>query len=165
MKSKRKNKLWRCLFLFFAGISSATTAQETLYIYAPGNTVQSFELDNIRKITFTEQNIQVHPTSGNVASLLFDNVETITFEPKGMTFIAPIMDFGVELYFYDGCANIKSSAEITTLTLYNMQGNLLQRTSPQSLSASLPLQRYPAGVYIIQVVNTQGISTHKIIKH
>jgi hypothetical protein len=166
---KQKNQ--KCLLLLcslFLGIAVQSRAQtaDYMYVYAPAGTEQSFSLDDVQKITFTEQSMQVHTWSGSVAPILYDNIKKLTFTTQEGNGIATPSSNGVKVYL-DGVANevvIESPVEITSVNLFNTQGRLLQRMAPRSTSATASLSARPSGVYIVQVSNGQGVSVHKIIK-
>jgi hypothetical protein len=169
MKKITKHQ-WRTVFcLLWMGMTLPMYAQSVEYVdvHAPGGAVQSFELDGIRKITFTEQAISLHPVNNSVVSLLYDNVSALTFDTReGGNGIVPVPESGIHVYFDASSDNvvIKSTADITAVNLYNMQGVLFLRIAPQSLSASVSLSGCPAGVYIVQVADTQTKHVKKIIK-
>ncbi|MDR0547647.1 MAG: T9SS type A sorting domain-containing protein [Dysgonamonadaceae bacterium] len=162
-----KNKFLCCLLLLLAGTGGAMVAQDALYVYGTGSAPQSFDLDAISKVTFTADEIRIHSVSdGSVTGLLFDEVEKLTFGAATTAISGLAVSNGVNLYWKDDRVFIESGAEIISVALYSIQGGLLQRAHAETLHAtSLQTPAYPVGVYIVQVISKDGISSHKIIKH
>jgi hypothetical protein len=175
MKRKTQKQRWLLPFcLFVMGTAAQTSAQSAdhLYVYSPNEPSQSFALDDICKITFTEQDIQVIPIIGSVASIFFDNIEKLTFTPQDDdgTFISSSVipsSSGVKVYLDPANHNVvvESPVEITTVSIFNLQGLLIKTVAPQSVSASISLPACPSGVYIVRTNNAQGTSVKKIIKN
>jgi hypothetical protein len=169
MKQKfQKQLLSLCLFLLSAAtLQSYAQRADYLYLYSPGGAEQSFSLDEIRKITFTEQNMQVHPSGGGVMSILYDNIARLTFASQEGSGIDVPLKEAVKIYFNaaENRVIIESPLLITAVSLYNLQGALLQCAAPQSLSTDMSLSGFPAGVYVVQVSNGQGVNVGKIIKN
>jgi hypothetical protein len=163
---KQKSLLLLCsLFMGIAVQSHAQTA-DYMYVYASAGTRQSFSLDDVQKITFTEQTMQVHSPSGSAASILYDNIKKLTFTSQEGNDIVTPSSSGVKVYL-DDAANeviIESPVEITAVNLFNRQGTLLLYIALRSTSATVSLSARPSGVYIVQVSNGQGVYVHKILK-
>jgi hypothetical protein len=168
MKQKtKKHLLSLCLLLSAATFQSHAQRADYMYLHSPGGGEQSFLLDDVRKITLTEQSMQVHPFSGASTSVFYDNIAKLTFtQQEGNAIDAPLKE-DVRVYFnpVEDRLIIESPSPIAAVNLYNMQGVLVQRTAPQSLSAGISLSSCPAGVYVVQVSNGQGIKVRKIIKN
>jgi len=163
MTTKFLKHVWTAL-LVVIGIPISSNAQiiERLFVYSPNGVEQSFALDNL-KLTFTEQGINMLPATGNATVLHYDDVSIMTFEPQ-TTAILAVKNSDLKLYWEADNLKIESDTEISAVKLYNLQGNLLVQQSAQTLSTTIPLQSCPTGVYIVQIVNKQGVSIHKIIK-
>jgi hypothetical protein len=166
MKQRNSNTNWKMLFCFLlAGVAIQAHAQqrEYLYVYAPDATAQSFALSDIRKITFTEQGLNVQPVTGAATVLPYSAVSKLSFEPWDVSIETPAADDGVKVYINSETLFVESATEIAAVNLYNSQGVLVQNIAPLSLSANLSLSGIAPGVYIVQVFNQQGISSHKIL--
>ena len=150
-----------------ATTAQTVSAEDSLYVYAPNGTSQSLALNNLQKLTFTGQGIDVHLAGNNLSTLLYNNISVITFNPKQTTTPETTPEILSNLNIYRneaGMVVIESSTEINAIRLYSAQGALLQQLTPKSLSATLSLSDFTAGLYIIRIVNRQGqITTHKII--
>lgn len=163
---KQKHLLPLCLLLLGATFQSHAQRADYMYLYSSGGE-QSFSLDEIQKITFTEQNMQVHLSSGSLTSISYDHIARLTFTPQaGSSMDVPVKE-EVKIYYNPAGDRvvIESPLLITSVNLYNIQGVLLQQSAPQSLSVNMSLSTRPAGVYIVQVSNAQGVSVRKVIKN
>jgi hypothetical protein len=60
---------------------------------------------------------------------------------------------------------VKSTKTIFDLKLYNLQGQKLVQLYPKSLEINVPLSVYPAGLYLLQIVDESGITSKKISKN
>ena len=152
---------------FFAGLPAGIYAQENgdhLYVYAPDGQEKPFALDNIRKITFSDEAMSVIPENGAAEQISYDDIGKLTFEPQLITDIMVIeTNSCIIVYITDGNLFVESQEELTAVSLYNMQGRQLQNVTPRSQSAVLPLQSVPAGIYLVRILNQSGVHTFKII--
>ncbi len=164
MKTNLLKIAWMVM-LGIVGIPFSSHAQsgEWLYVYPLIGTEQSFVLDNLSKITFTEQGINLHPVNGNITALQYNNISAITFKSR-TTSIVTVKRTDIKLFREADNVIIESDTEIIAVRVYNLQGKLLQYLKNQSFSTTIFLSDCPAGLYIIQIVNGQGVSAHKIIK-
>jgi len=162
---KKNLKIAWIAILGIIGIPITSHAQnaEYLYVYSPSKAEQSFALNDLSKITFTAQDVNLNMTNGTVTALSYGNISVITFKSTSTAINEVKNDSEVKVYFDASNLMIASSSEITAVKVYNLQGLLLKNQTLQSLSASIPLT-CPKGVYIVQVINGQGLSIHKIIK-
>jgi hypothetical protein len=92
MKQINRRQKW----LLTACLLTAATAQQlfaqsadTLYVQESGGSVQSFALNEVRKLTFTEENVSVHPVSGSATAMPYASVAKMAFTPIVGT--APIL--------------------------------------------------------------------------
>jgi hypothetical protein len=97
--------------------------------------------------------------------LPYANISTLTFEDEG-TGVSELSDIAVSITYRvaDEQVLIESAQPLSSVRLYSLQGTLLQSLAPQSLSCTLSLSAYPAGIYIVQASSGQIINTQKIIK-
>ena len=162
----KKNRFFvlACIY-FIAGTAVHIHAQNSgyLYVLAPNGQEQSFVLDNIRKITFTDETMLVHPLKGSATEMYYEDISKLLIERWRINNEAAAIDCDAKVYSSGGTLFIESSTELTTVNLYNRQGILLQSIAPESLSASLPLPSGQTDMYIVQVVSRKGMSVHKII--
>jgi len=151
------------VMLLLATVQPRAQSGDKLYVYAPDGTSKSFVLDNLQKITFTEQTINLIPVTGTVTAINFENVAVITFKEKPVGIVTPVKKSDVKLYVEADKVRIESDADISAVKLYNLQGRLLKNQTVQSSSADISLSSCPAGIYIVQIFG-QETSVHKIIK-
>lgn len=168
---KQKNFFKKLLLsLLFVAVFMATSisaqAQVRLYVYAQDGTEKSsFAVSNLKTITFTEQDMSFNAYDGNATTEPFDEVSVWIFKNGTSNIQQPSTLNNVKVYLNRSNVQVESSIEIASIQMYNTQGNLLQQTAPENLSATMPLSAYSAGLYILRVVGTNGqTSVHKIVK-
>ena len=159
----------RILFLFgilLAAVAVQLQAQvsDCLSVYTLSGT-QSFALDKIQKITFSDGDMNIAPITGDAARIALDNVLKMAFEQKDFIDVPQVeVDYGVKVYSDGNSLIVESTTEISTVSLFDMQGRLLQSLASGSLSATLDFTASSAGVYVVLVSNGQGTSAHKVVK-
>ncbi len=67
-------------------------------------------------------------------------------------------------YLADDQLEVSAASPIESVAVYNLQGKLMLQFAPQTESVSLSLNSLPAGAYIVQAGNAEGVKTQKIIK-
>ena len=138
---------------------------DCLSVYTVSGT-QWFALDKIQKITFSDGDMNIAPTTGDAARIAIDDVLKMAFEQKDFIDVPQVeIDYGVNVYSDGNSLIVESTTEISTVSLFDMQGRLLQNIAPGSLSATLDFTASSAGVYVVLVSNRQGTSAHKVVKH
>jgi len=150
---------------FLAGISAKTYAQETgahLYIYAPNGQEKPFAINNIRKITFSGEAMNVYQVNGDAVQMLYNDIDMLMFKPWLISTIANITIPDIKVYINDGTLFVESQEELISVALYNVQGNILQKIMPGSLSANMSLRGVPTGIYIVRILSRSGVNTYKI---
>ena len=151
---------------FLVGIPAKTHAQEatgaSLYVYAPGGQEKSFAINNIRKITFSGEAMNVYQVSGNAVQMSYTDISKLMFKPWSISNNANITIPGIKIYIVDETLFIESPEEMISVILYNMQGYMLKKIMPGSLSANMSLQGMPAGVFLVRILSRSGVNTYKI---
>ena len=151
------------LLLVGAIIHTHAESSGNIYVYTPNGTEHSFVLDNIQKITFSEQNLKIYSVDGNSEDFAFSDISKLTFKSSDIGNETTIADPGVKVYASAGRLTVESPTEILLVKLFDIQGKLLQNIAPLSLSANIDLP-LSAGVYIVRIFNREGTSVHKFIK-
>jgi hypothetical protein len=59
---------------------------------------------------------------------------------------------------------IESTTDIREVRVCDAQGTLLQLVDNQQVTTIISLSALPAGVYVVRVVNGQGVHVSKIVK-
>jgi len=153
---------------FLAGIPAKTHAQETganLYVYAPGGQEKSFAINNIRKITFSGEAMNVCQANGDTVQMSYGDINMLMFNPWSISGNANITIPDIKVYIVDETLFIESPEELISVILYSMQGNMLKKIMPGSLSANMSLQGVPAGGFLVRILSRSGMNTYKIIHH
>ena len=153
--------------LLLVGAIVHTHAEDSgnIYVYTPNGTEHSFVLDNIQKITFSEQNLKIYSVDGNSEDFAFSDISKLTFKSSNIGNETTIADSGVNVKVYTDASRliIESAIEISIVNLFDLQGKLLRHTAPQSPSVSIELPSL-SGIYVVQIFTQQGVSVHKVVK-
>ena len=137
-----------------------------------GGKVKSYSIGDIRKITFGKQtanNLEVYLKSNPTV----DNYPYSTFE-KGVFEVEPS---GVEDVLAENDAlsiaynatsqeiTVSSSQEITAIVVCNLNGMVVEMSSPMTTEATVSLSDYASGIYVVKAVTAIATQTQKIVKH
>jgi hypothetical protein len=136
-------------------------ADNYLYVHKTNGTTTAFNIDNLRKITFTENNLVVQLVTGSESPFAYNAVQKLTFEDYS-TGIKPV-EKNAEIYYNPSSESVHltSDALIGNVAVYNLQGVMLKRTNVQSIQADISLSGIPAGIYIVKT----AIGVKKIVKN
>jgi hypothetical protein len=144
----------------------ATVYGENLYVWTTTAPKQTFGLDNVQKLTFTETDLVVNLKTDSPVSVFLEDLRFFSLKdlsgPATSPEVAPVARSLV--YSDAGQIKLTNTQSILSIRLFNLQGQVLQQRFPASQEASLSVSSYPAGVYLLQVTDANGISTKKIIK-
>ena len=123
--------------------------------------------NNIRSIVFSGNDMLFRTYDGNQTVHSLDNVKTLVFDisdiPTGINNPVEVS----EIIAYVNSAGeviVESSETLKSLTLLNINGKTLRKTTPSSVSANLNISTLPAGIYILQIKTTKNVTTKKFIK-
>ncbi len=173
----KTNSLWKLqpkmCGAFLLGISCFPSMAlagdgEYMNLYSKGST-QSILLDDVGKITFGDDAVNVMLTDETVTSVFYNDLRKVTFGEKVQTTandeIKHEIDEMLSIVICHGDEVVISGRlPIENVSIYNLQGGLIQQLSPQVENVTLSIVDYPSGVYIICVNNGGKFKTEKIIK-
>jgi hypothetical protein len=139
---------------------------QSLYVYRTDAPKQSFPLETLLKLSFTATDLVVNKQDGTTTSFAFDHLRFFSLKDFGNTGLAPEPKVVAEVIAYaeNNDIVVKSAQRITAVNVFDLQGRKLLQLRPESQELYVPLASYPAGVYLIQVVDGNGTVTKKIIK-
>ncbi len=163
----KRKFLWLFISIWIgAVIQSQAQNADSLYVHMSDGAMESFKLDNIRKITFASEYMQLYLTNGGALGAYYGDIAKLTFALPQTSGTNTSFRETVKVYWEALSDNIvvKSPSTVATINLFDMQGVLLQRLQPRSTEALLSLSTYPVGIYILQLSNEQAVTTHKILK-
>ena len=158
------------LILLLVAIAAQADTPKYLTLHADGKAT-SYAISDIRKITFGKQiadNLEVYLKSKNTV----DNYSYSTFE-KGVFEVEPS---GVEGVLADSDAlsitykagsqeiTVSSSHEITAIVVCNINGMVVEMSSPMTTEAVVSLADYASGMYVVKAITATATQTQKIIK-
>ena len=169
-----RGKLFLSLFILNLCIGFALSAQsekDCIYIHGNQSPVNDlfYHLDEIDKITFSEDAMNLHIKDVNmIETLYFSDFSLITFCDNPVTGVETNTSHkGVDVRYnnMDYSVAVSSPTLISSIQIFDLSGKVLQSLSPHDVNATVVLSTYPSGVYIIRVANSESIITEKIVKH
>jgi hypothetical protein len=153
------------LVLFAVFVTDAfAQSKDFLYVRQIDGKITSISLDNLQKITFTDDNIIMQQIDNDALSFTYADVSKFTFEDQGYTVIAPLAETTGDKIYYNSESEsviLSSNIPIGDVRIYNLQGVLLKHTVEQHLTGDISISSLPAGLYIVKT----GASVKKIFKH
>lgn len=158
------------LFLLSVAIVAMADTPKYLTLHGGGK-VKSYSIGDIRKITFGKQtanNLEVYLKSSHTV----DNYPYSTFE-KGVFEVEPS---GVEDVLAEKDAlsiaynaasqeiTVSSSQEITAIVVCNLNGMVVEMSSPMTNETTISFADYASGMYVVKAITATEAKTVKIIK-
>lgn len=165
METKKLRLLSVALLLLATGATQADEVEYMLiHAYLPAYD-QSLLLDNIDKITFSDEGIEVALYDADNVAVPFGQFRSITFGNKSAIEESPINGaLRVTYRSTDATVVVESPLPIKTIGIYNLQGLAVRHESPHSEQVILSLDGYPRGIYIVLAENGETTITRKIVK-
>ncbi|GHV35963.1 hypothetical protein FACS1894180_7490 [Bacteroidia bacterium] len=155
------------VFLIFAALFSTAFSQNDLIIVGDNGIVQSFPLDNIRKLTFEEDYLQILLPAVYENIFYYDQFKYLTFDPKNISQNIDLQqDKNIDL-FYNRLSDvlvIGSDMLIKRITIFDIQGRQIKKLSINNFYTSISLSNIPRGTYIVMTDTASGIISKKITK-
>ena len=154
----------------FVAIAALADTPKYLTLHADGKAT-SYAISDIRKITFGKQiadNLEVYLKSKNTV----DNYSYSTFE-KGVFEVEPsgvegvLADNDALSIVYNSVSQeiiVSSSQEITAIVVCNLNGMVVEMSSPMTTEAVVSLADYASGMYVVKAITATATQTQKIIK-
>lgn len=153
---KRRLLQLALLFGLFAGscLNAIADGLSCLVVTVNGEHV-SYNINEIRKITFDAENMFLNMTNDETATLPLSTLTALTIDaPTGISLIGKEKD---NLQIKGNALNVDMQSE-GTVVIYDAAGNKVMNVSARSGRNEINLEQLPKGVYIIKVNgNTQKI--------
>jgi hypothetical protein len=167
-----RKKIQKVSFLLLSGmlllgVLPMQSQSTNLYVYGTDGSKQSFSLDEVRKLTFTATELVINKQSGDPVSVLFTDLRCFSLKDDLYTGIATpkaVAEISVYPSLVTDQVTVTNAKTITGFSLYNLQGQQLLQLAPESQEVTVSLASYPAGVYLLRIVDETGITTKKVIK-
>jgi hypothetical protein len=158
-------------FIFLLSLCLALVARangSNLYVYLNDASTQTFGTDTISELTFTETDLVGHFTSGSEQSVPYALLKFFSLKDFSSSSPTSSVSVSVSVSVSPNPAvsevSVSSPKAMTSLALFNLQGQELLQLVPQSQEAVFSVAALPAGVYLLQVADESAITIKKIIK-
>lgn len=151
----RMNKMKRSLLVLLASVMPALLmADDYLNVEKSDASIESIKLEEVRKITFSENNLLIHTIEG-VLTFPLTEMGRITFTDQP-TSVDELADSSPSMMTINNKLVVKGEG---TLFVYNLAGNLISVAVVKGV-AEISTHSLPAGTYIVRF----GKETIKVIK-
>lgn len=165
-KHERISKISRLLIVFLTTTTVLTAnskSSDGIYLYLPTGTMQTFDLNTLEKITFSEHSINILLNSPNDEILSVSYETLITFNELNSV-IAPFVFADIQLSMQHPFITIKSDNIIERINVYNLQGSHIFGETIKDFTAILSLENAVSGIYILCVSTQHETRKFKILK-
>lgn len=168
--TKRFQYMRLAIALSGIAVAAQVTADKTCYLNIHGASSsfdQSYSVEEVQRVEFTEDALSVHFVDNpSYYEVLYSDLLKITFGRSEYTDVSMLSVTELSIKYLPSTAAVvtKSSKPIAHITVYNIQGVLLQYATPRTLEATLDLSALPSGVYIVRATSGEQTETCKIIK-
>jgi hypothetical protein len=149
-----------------AGNAPAQESEALRVHHQSEDLTHSAMIDDIHRISFTEDNHLVLKSLTAEKTTHFDDIQKLTFGEYivsgGTTAISETLA-GLDVAVYispNGEIRVESAAAVKKLSLFSIVGRLENQSHRSTISAG----HLPAGVYLLHIETEQGNITKKIIK-
>ncbi len=141
---------------------------EYLWLHSPAaSDTRSFAIDDLQKITFSNDALQVHLKSQtSPQSWAYSDLWKMTFEANPATAVKSIhkaSDLSIIQAPFD--VRVESPTPLKSIVIYNVQGSRLALFGQGKTTISYSLKALPTGIYIIRAENAEDTQTLKFVKH
>lgn len=162
-KMKKAGYVLLCMMI----LSTVSSAKgDNLYVYLKDGSMQTFAVDDVQKLTFTESALVVNQAAGTSVDFPYSSLKFFSlklFDDTGLDSesIPPVCVYPV---LTSDKVTVVSATVISKMELYDLQGRRLLQLTPETVQAELSLVSYPTGLYLLHITNETGVSMNKIIK-
>ena len=166
----------RLILSFFVSIVTLSlSGQVSMFVHQHNSTTDSYNIDDVRKITF-DSGMNVHPHTGTITNYVIDDVRKITFDNSVVTSNEITDDISSYFRSYPNPASDHVNIEYSLnddseviLELYNINGTLVSFHDLGKISAGnhhfkwTNEQRLSTGIYILKLKTDEFIKTNRLV--
>jgi len=143
----------------------AVHGQDNMVIHFSAGSDVTIAINDIQRITFNGDNMLLKKSTGAENTYLLDNISCITFldEPSIIQDNKDIAE-KIEVNVYlnsSGELIVESSSEVRTLTLFDIQGRMVNSINRSSVN----INSLSTGIYLLRVETSAGVVTKKFVKN
>ena len=167
-----KHKRLRLSVVILLGLGITGLQAQTMYVTQNSGTQTAYELNNIRKMTFTSGNVNVQKTDNTIGVYALSDLKYLSFQDFTVGINEQQMAASNTLLAYPNPVADMLTIDLTgtnnresRISILNLEGKelLSQKTSGMDM-VTLNLSKLPHGVYLCRYTNGTEIKTVKIIK-
>ncbi|MDR1335287.1 MAG: T9SS type A sorting domain-containing protein [Tannerella sp.] len=165
-----KSKIVRAGFILLSCLffTVNTTMSGNLYVYKTDGFKLTFSTADLQKVEFLSDALAVYPKSGEETIIPYADLQYFTLKDPSTTGLSEVTAASFDVYPNPAVdiLTVTSAQAITGLELSDLQGRQLQKLQPAGvLKVDVSLTAYPAGVYLLRIIDETGsVTVRKIIK-
>ncbi|MDR2511683.1 MAG: T9SS type A sorting domain-containing protein [Bacteroidales bacterium] len=155
------------VFLIFIAFCTNTFSQNDLIVVGDNGIVQSFPLDNIRKLTFEEDYLQIFLPVDYENIFYYNQLKYLTFNPNNISQNIDLQqNKNIDVWYnlLNDKVFISSDILLKSVILFDIQGRRMKNLSINNFYAGISLSDIPRGSYIVMTDTPLGSISKKIIK-
>ena len=155
--------IWIILFISVIGVIPVKAQDDKMYLSLPTGDVQVIDINNVQKITFSEQDINFHfkSNAGDIQPISYDTLITFN-KPKSSI---ETLDLGNSRFVRQPPYILIDSDDIILgISVYNIRGIQLINEIINATSTALSLELLSPGVNIICISTQRAKHNFKIVK-
>ncbi|MDL2262801.1 T9SS type A sorting domain-containing protein [Bacteroidales bacterium OttesenSCG-928-I21] len=160
-------KLKTSILLLFGMMTTViAVGQNKLYVYETDNSMQSYLLTEIRKITFTDESMFINQLTEETASYPVDDIAYLSFIES--TVSIPVLSTENVSVYPNPAGNeftIDHSGIVSELKVFDSQGRTILHEFPETEKIKIKSETFPTGIYLLQITSGNEKIVKKLIKN
>jgi hypothetical protein len=153
-----------CIIVFLTGVQMTMAQAENKLVLHDTSGSQSYSLNEVRKITFTDDALVVNLNNGADQHVRFDELRYFSF--LDATPVLEIAATQAKLFWSEASGEVKavSDSRIKQIEIIDMQGRRALSATPESREANIDFSAWPRGLYIVRMIDETGVTIRKFVK-
>lgn len=150
-------------------------AKGTLIFKQKNGMQTSYELSNVKKLTFSSGEIEINKSDGSTDDYLLNDIQMLSFNAKADEILDSKLSNGNSLNLYPNPASemltidyYVSNSSFVCIEILDMKGLNMIQLSKNSLCGlneiSLDVEKLPAGIYVCRINGNGILKTLKFVK-
>jgi hypothetical protein len=140
-------------------LTAAAQSNDYLWVNKTDGSAKSFALDNLQKITFTDNDIVVTPLDAAAQTFTFAAVQKLTFENSPTAINTPSATSQTSLIYFNSQSKeivIESEKAIGNVAIYDLTGRVVNIPFFKKMEylTTINVSHLPAGVYIVKTADS-----------
>jgi hypothetical protein len=152
-----KKILWLFCAVSLWPLAADAQSNDYLWVNMADGTAVSFAIDDLQKITFTDNGIAVAPVDRTVQTFAFAAVQKLTFEDSPVITHSPAAGSQTTLIYFNPKSKeivVESAKTIGNIVILDIAGRTVSTRNVASLRETINVSHLPEGVYIVKTAGS-----------